>query len=146
MKSKFCVMKYATLCPSPESSRPPPLHYTKGKGCRGTEGERDRRAISIHAPISTFPQADGSDGGDVPILPDPRRTDADGCAARLAEAIHASTEGCTVQRGREKAWMDGVTMNLAWIQLSVRMIPFRGDSLMKMNSKYWKGKPNLGPS
>ena len=42
MKSKFCVMKYATLCPSPESSRPPPLHYTKGKGCRGRERERER--------------------------------------------------------------------------------------------------------
>ena len=84
--------------------------YKRQRLQRDREGERDRRAIRIHAPTSTFPQADG-DGGDDPILPDPRRTD--GCAARLAEAIHASTESCMGQRAEGKAWMERVTMNLA---------------------------------
>ena len=46
--------------------------------------------------------------GDDPILPDPRRTD--GCAARLAEAIHASTESCVGQRGQREG-LDGWSHN-----------------------------------
>ena len=90
-------------------SRPDRRHYIIQKA-KAAEGERDRRAISIHAPISTFPQADGSDGGDVPILPDPRRTDADGCAARQAEAIHAFTESCMGQSGQREG-LDGWSHN-----------------------------------
>ena len=72
--------------PLPES-RPPPLHYTKGKGCRGTERERerDRRAISIHAPISTFPSLRPPSND--PILPDGRQGPGHTCIHRGLHGI-----------------------------------------------------------
>ena len=99
------------LVPSRPDRRP--YIIQKAKAAEGQrERERDRRAISIHAPISTFPQADGSDGGDDPILPDPRRTD--GCTARLAGGGHTCIHRELHRtEGRGKAWMERVTMNLA---------------------------------
>ena len=101
MKSKFCVEKYATLYPSSDRR-----HYIIQKA-KAAEGERDRRAISIHAPTSTFPQADG----DGRRRPDIARPQTDGWLCGQAggghTCIHRELHGT---EGRGKG-LDGKSHN-----------------------------------
>ena len=107
MKFKFCVKKYATLCPSPDRRHYIIQKAKAAEGLRGREREIGEPLVFTHrSPLFLRPTATAATTRYCQT-PDGRTAVRPG---RLTEAIHASTESCMGQRGQREG-LDGWSHN-----------------------------------